>query len=154
MRTDGGNNTFEWWYFDAELDDGSKLVITFLTKPFSDVDQGLVPEVSVELTRSDGSSLSKDYVARPDEFSASREQCDVQIGGNFFRGDLKNYTIHANVDGLVVDVRLTGEVPSWRPKTGFWFTASGRSTMPRGFPRCREGRVEVTLTIDGAGARR
>jgi hypothetical protein len=35
MRTDGSKNTFEWWYFDLELDDGSKLVISFFTKPFS-----------------------------------------------------------------------------------------------------------------------
>jgi hypothetical protein len=26
LRTDGGPGTYEWWYFDAHLDDGSKLV--------------------------------------------------------------------------------------------------------------------------------
>ena len=29
MRTDGGKGTYEWWYFDAYLNDGSKLAITF-----------------------------------------------------------------------------------------------------------------------------
>jgi hypothetical protein len=28
MRTDGGKGTYEWWYFDAYLNDGSKLAIT------------------------------------------------------------------------------------------------------------------------------
>ena len=36
MRTDGGKGTYEWWYFDAYLNDGSKLVITFSTKPITD----------------------------------------------------------------------------------------------------------------------
>ena len=26
LRTNGGPGTYEWWYFDAHLDDGSKLV--------------------------------------------------------------------------------------------------------------------------------
>ena len=33
MRTDGGKGTYEWWYFDAYLDDGSKLAITFAPSP-------------------------------------------------------------------------------------------------------------------------
>ena len=28
-RTDGQKNEFEWWYFDAELDDGSLIVAYF-----------------------------------------------------------------------------------------------------------------------------
>jgi len=33
MRTTGKRGTFEWWYFDAHLDDGLKVVIVFFTKP-------------------------------------------------------------------------------------------------------------------------
>jgi hypothetical protein len=48
MRTDGGKGTYEWWYVDAYLNDGSKLAITFRTKPIIDVGQtqkiyGLLP---------------------------------------------------------------------------------------------------------------
>src|SRR5215207_10017831 len=43
MRTDGGKGTYEWWYFDAHLSDGAKLVIVFFTKPFTDVDKPLSP---------------------------------------------------------------------------------------------------------------
>ncbi len=35
MRTDGSPGTYEWWYFDAHLDDGAKLVVVFLTKEFT-----------------------------------------------------------------------------------------------------------------------
>jgi hypothetical protein len=31
-RTDGSAGTYEWWYFDARLDDGTKLVVVFFTK--------------------------------------------------------------------------------------------------------------------------
>jgi hypothetical protein len=35
MRIGGSPGTYEWWYFDAHLDDGAKLVVVFLTKQFS-----------------------------------------------------------------------------------------------------------------------
>ena len=28
-RTKGAPGTYEWWYFDARLDDGAKLVVVF-----------------------------------------------------------------------------------------------------------------------------
>jgi predicted secreted hydrolase len=33
-RTDGRAGTYEWWYFDAHLEDGAKLVIVFMNKDF------------------------------------------------------------------------------------------------------------------------
>ena len=33
LRADVNRGFFEWWYFDAHLDDGSTVVITFMTKP-------------------------------------------------------------------------------------------------------------------------
>jgi len=111
MRTDGSAHTFEWWYFDSVLEDGSKLVITFFTKPFSEIDKGLQPQVTVDLDRPDGTGIHKLFACHPDQFSASRERCDVQIGSNFFRGDLNTYTIHTNIDGFVADVGLTRDVP-------------------------------------------
>jgi hypothetical protein len=35
LRTDGGPGSYEWWYFDAHLDDGAKLVVVFFTKEFT-----------------------------------------------------------------------------------------------------------------------
>ena len=49
MRTDGGKGTYEWWYFDAYLDDGSKLAITFRTKPIIDVGKALDPWIDFNL---------------------------------------------------------------------------------------------------------
>lgn len=51
MRTDGSPNTYEWWYFDAHLDDGSTVVITFFTKPIFDVKKPLSPQITFNLDR-------------------------------------------------------------------------------------------------------
>jgi len=32
MRTTGKSGSYEWWYFDSRLEDGSTLVIVFYTK--------------------------------------------------------------------------------------------------------------------------
>jgi len=32
-RTDNRAGTYEWWYFDAHLDDGSTVTVEFHTKP-------------------------------------------------------------------------------------------------------------------------
>jgi predicted secreted hydrolase len=31
MRTTGQPGDYEWWYFDANLDDGAKIVVNFAT---------------------------------------------------------------------------------------------------------------------------
>src|SRR5262245_34315101 len=33
LRTAAADGTFEWWYFDAHLDDGSTITVEFHTKP-------------------------------------------------------------------------------------------------------------------------
>ena len=33
LRTAAADGTFEWWYFDAHLDDGSTVTVEFHTKP-------------------------------------------------------------------------------------------------------------------------
>jgi hypothetical protein len=149
MRTDGSKGTYEWWYFDAELDDGSKLVITFFTKPFSDLDKGLTPQVTLEIDRPDGTSIQKLFNASPEDFSASRDQCDVQIGSNFFRGNLHTYAIHTDVEGIQVDLQLTGEVPPWRPESGFWLYGDKEEHYFAWLPSVPQGRVHATLVLDG-----
>ena len=35
-RTNDSAGTYEWWYFDAHLADGAKLVITFMNKDIAE----------------------------------------------------------------------------------------------------------------------
>src|SRR5438067_13345255 len=49
-RTDGGAGTWEWWYFDANLDDGAKLVVVFYTKsPQTEINRPLAPMIRIDL---------------------------------------------------------------------------------------------------------
>src|SRR5882672_6395758 len=69
-RTDGGPGTYEWWYFDAHLDDGAKLVVVFFTKQFTVIDRPLTPVVRIDLTLPDGTTLEKFVELDAENFSA------------------------------------------------------------------------------------
>jgi hypothetical protein len=101
-RTDGRAGTYEWWYFDARLDDGANLVVTFFTKNFTDIDRPLAPMIRIDLDLPDGTSHNKVAEWKPEEFSAARDHCDVRIGDNSFRGDLHSYKITAHIDDVGV----------------------------------------------------
>jgi hypothetical protein len=119
MRTDGGPGGYEWWYFDSHLHDGSSLVIVFYTKPQLDPGGALAPFASLELNRPGRPKLLLETHVSASAFSARRDRCDVRIGENTFRGDLHHYDIHFAHDGVAADVTLTGQVPSWRPTSGY-----------------------------------
>ena len=55
---------FEWWYFDAHLDDGSALVITFDTKPMTNPSGPLAPSLLI-MYRPAGGERQKSVVRFP-----------------------------------------------------------------------------------------
>ena len=149
MRTKGARGTYEWWYFDAHLDDGAKLVVVFSTREFSDLNQPLNPGIRIDLTLPGGTAVRKLVQLQADTFSASTETNDVRIGDNVFAGDLHTYTIHARVDDVEVDVKLTGNVPAWRPKTGFWLFGESAEHYFAWLPSVPQGTVEATYRVGG-----
>src|SRR5262245_27437064 len=85
MRTAAADGTFEWWYFDAHLDDGSTVTVEFHTKPpYVSPRSPLTPFVLVTLTDRDGMRTDWQHTADPAEFLASPHGCDVTIGRNTF----------------------------------------------------------------------
>jgi hypothetical protein len=117
-RTDDSAGTYEWWYFDAHLADGAKLVVTFMNKDMAEL-QKLSPLLRLDLDLPDGRHFEKLVHYPPGEWSAAKDHCDVRLGENRFTGDLHRYGIQATVEEISVDVTLTGEVPPWRPSTGY-----------------------------------
>jgi hypothetical protein len=122
MRTTGGRGTYEWWYFDGSLDDGSSLVIVFYTKAPIMPDKPLKPKITFDLDRPDGTKVHKDIDFDPSYFSSSKDSCDVRIAVNTFSGNLHDYTVHVDMDSVKADIALHKTVPSWRPNT--WSCAS------------------------------
>ena len=64
-RTDGSAGTCEWWYFDAHLADGAKLVVAFMNKDLADPQKPLSPLLRLELNfRTGGTSRSSCTIRR------------------------------------------------------------------------------------------
>ncbi len=149
FRTDGGKGTYEWWYFDAHLNDGSKLVIVFLTKEIAEADKPLTPTVAFTLDRPDGTHIEKHDYPPADAFSASKERCNVRIGPNVFLGDLRAYQIHVEIGDVVADLTLAATLPAWRPETGYLYFGAQAEHYFAWLPAAPQGDVEATITVAG-----
>lgn len=151
IRMPTETDAYEWWYFDAHLDDGTLVVVVFYTKPFMSTDGTLAPFITMNITTSDGRSFAKTFEADPQDFSASSERCDVRIGENRFEGDLTRYHITAKIDDLSVDIDLVNEVPAWRPRSGHtYFGHEGEAEkLFAWLPSVPQGKVEITYEIEG-----
>ena len=150
-RTDGGRGTYEWWYFDFSLDDGSTLVIVFLTKNFTRPQGPLAPVVTFNLDTPDGAEVSRAVTAQASAYAAATDRCDVRIGACTASGDLRDYAVHYEDAEVAADLRLHATVPSWRPGTGHAFFDDRRFFA--WLPSVPRGTVEGTVTIRGAARR-
>jgi hypothetical protein len=146
-RTDDRPGTYEWWYFDAHLEDGSKLVVVFMDKDLTTPQKPLEPTIRLNLDLADGRSFEKLVTFDPALWSSARDHADVRIGENRFTGDLHTYRISATVDEIMVDVTLVGEVPAWRPETGYMLFGADRAREFAWLPSVPQGRVTATYAI-------
>jgi hypothetical protein len=139
---------YEWWYFDAHLDDGSTVVVVFYTKPNVSPNGPLAPRITINLVLPDGRRFDKLNDTSADQFTASRERCDVQIGANRFVGDLHRYRITAAIEEVSVEIELTGDVRAWRPKSGhIYFGAEGWEKLFAWLPSVPQGAAHVRYKI-------
>ena len=148
-RTDNSPGTYEWWYFDAHLADGAKLVVTFMNKDLAEPNKPLSPLLRVDLDLPDGRHFEKIVHYPPSEWSAAKDHADVRLGENRFTGDLHRYRITATAEEISIDVTLTGEAPPWRPATGYMLFGPDRSQEFAWLPSVPQGAVTVTYSVDG-----
>src|ERR1700737_646823 len=148
-RTDNSVGTYEWWYFDAHLADGAKLVVAFMNKDIAEPQKPLSPLLRLNLDLPDGRRFEKLIHFAALAWSAAKDHADVQLGANRFSGDLHTYRIVATAEEISVDVTLTGEVPAWRPSTGYMLFGEDRSLEFAWLPSVPQGAVKVTYTIAG-----
>ena len=154
LRTAAADGTFEWWYFDAHLDDGSTVTVEFHTKPpYVSPKAPLTPFVLVTRTDAAGGRTDWTQVAEPESFAAATHDCDVTIGANTFRRDPDGYRIHVEIDDLVADFTLRAEVPSWRPATGHAFFGADEEHYIAWLPMVPRGAVEAVVTVAGTTRR-
>lgn len=149
IRTSGEIGTYEWWYFDSHLNDGSTLVIIFLTKPYITPELPLTPQVTFTLDRPDGTHISKIAKFKPNELKASKEITDVLIGKNIFSGNQKHYDIHIEIDEIVADIKLDNTIPAWRPSSGYMYFGDNDENYFAWLPSTPEGKVSGEIIING-----
>jgi hypothetical protein len=148
-RTDDSAGTYEWWYFDAHLADGAKLVVAFMNKDIAEPQKSLAPLLRLNLDLPDGRHFEKLVQYAPSEWSAAKDHADVRLGQNRFTGDLHQYRIEATADEVSVDITLTGEVPAWRPSTGYMLFGVDRSMEFAWLPSVPQGAVTASYSIGG-----
>jgi hypothetical protein len=148
-RTDGGPGSYEWWYVDATLDDGTVVVVTFFTKPMLAPQLPLMPFVNLEITRPGQPTRLVEIRSDAAAYASSIDTCDVRIGANSLRGDLHRYNLHIEHEDVILDLRLTGQVPAWRPATGHFYFGPDDDGLFAWLPSVPQGAVEATLTEHG-----
>ena len=145
-RTLASAETFEWWYFDGLLDDGSVVVVWFGDNWFYGSHKRAV---SIEFTPP-GKPTRRIMRTFDEPGTFSTERADIRIGPHRFSGDLSTYVIHvdaAETGGFGCDLTLRRRVASYRPATGYIEAGKQYFAWLVAVP---EGAVTGTLTADGA----
>lgn len=149
LRTDCKKGTYEWWYFDTHLSDGTIIVIVFYTKSAIKPNGPTAPYATFEITSPDGTSYAQTVKMPAKECSFSKKSCDIRIGNCTFSGDLTNYKIHFENENVIADVTLNGTVPSWRSYCGSIFFGEHEEEHFSWLPAVPEGSVSADVTING-----
>ena len=137
---------FEWWYFDALLEDGTTIVAWFGDNwPF-----GIgARTVSLEITPA-GGATERWFGSYREKGSFGTDRADVRIGPHSFSGNLVDYHIFidpAATGGQGIDLNLHGTVAAWRPASGVIAEGDDYFAWLAAVP---EGEVSGSVTVEGA----
>lgn len=107
---------FEWWYFDAHLDNGDHFVVMYSTndtrlKPRQ-------PSVRLNIYEESGGSIweLKEYEEK--DISVSYDKCDVKMGDEYCIDKGEYYELYTYINGNGALLKFYPEKPHWtRPAT-------------------------------------
>lgn len=145
LRTDPNKKSYEWWYFDVTLDNGSTFVVTFFTKQPQNTGAKFIPQIQAVYTTSDGvkHKFTRSYATS--EFSASTEKCDVVLGPNTATGDLKKYLVQINLPEISVSLVFERVAPSYSTTE----RRDEKTAYFGWFPAIPFGKVEAQIKYEG-----
>ena len=143
LRTIPKSGSYEWWYFDSKYPDGSSVVIVFYTKHVTSFAKRFKPFVSLNYINPNGKELRTELWS--DEYSFSKDGCDIRIGDCYVRGDLSHYDIYFKNEEAECTLTLDASVPSWRPESGHIYF--GKKDYFAWLPSVPEGNMSGTLKM-------
>jgi len=149
-----GNFYFEWWYFDAEMEDGHKVVCVVqrpdLRYPLKRRD--CVMMLYIQTPQGEG---MRHYVPFPlGDLEAATATCDVRVGGNRIRGEYPLWELRLGYRDIRIELDFRNLTPGWARGTGSVVYGNDRRPEVLGWvvPQPR-ARVEGTLSYGGVDHR-
>jgi predicted secreted hydrolase len=116
---------YEWWYFDARMDNGYSCVATFhwlnaFIKPH-------VPTVQLFIYTPEGKKYIGMAAVKQEDCHSSAERCDVKMGENYAIQQGDTYKIHMRARNLGVDLTYHRRIPGWKQNgTGYLYDIDGK----------------------------
>ena len=147
-----GRFYWEWWYFDAQFDDGHRCVLELQYPNLTNI---LAKECTMlfNVYTPDGRACNNIVPFPLSMWRASRETCDVAIGDNTIQGYYPEYHVRLAHDNLACDLTFENLLPvDGRPGE----LCSGMPEKTAGIRWVvapAAGARERTLSVDGVGTR-
>lgn len=115
-RADDSAGVNEVWYFDATMDDGTKLIVGFRPKTLEDMGVNRSsPNINIMITTPDGATYDDMWVYSSSEATMAKEQCNVRFGPHSAIGDLNKYDVKVNpVNGVGAELHYECLVKPFR----------------------------------------
>ncbi len=147
-----GRFYFEWWYFDAEMEDGHKAVCVIqrpdLRYPLKRDD--CVMMLYIQTPQGEG---DKHYVTFPlGELRASTRTCDIRLGENIVRGECPHWELRLGYKDIRMELDFRNLTPGWARGTGSVVYGNDRRPEVLGWV-VPQPRAEVSGVIEYAGRR-
>lgn len=144
-----GRFYWEWWYFDAQFDDGYRCVLELQYPNLTNI---FAKECTMlfNVYTPDGRDYNNIIPFPLSMWRASQETCDVAIGENTIRGYDPEYRVKFAHSGLACDLTFENLLPGWTRGSGEIMFGMPEKQQVFGWvvPQPR-ARVSGTLSVDG-----
>jgi hypothetical protein len=144
-----GRLYWEWWYFDAQFDDGHRCVLELQYPNLTNI---FAKECTMlfNVYTPDGRDYNNIIPFPLSMWRASQETCDVAIGENTIRGYYPEYHVNFTHSGLACDLTFENLLPGWTRGSGEIMFGMPEKKQVFGWvvPQPR-ARVSGTLSVDG-----